>query len=181
MSAWFSYDALRIPIGFKAYSARDVKYPKKTNESMTTTFESALVQPKRLDRLFIDCSRDWQVVIALEIRDSRARIDAQRAGDWTIIVACALQRGLDVRDDFVWKQITIGVDRPIVVVIGLQWIVAVSGIPVAPVQKIISRRYENDRVTMIVPPVMVMPLVPMTAGRFVMTDVILLLAPLFVP
>jgi hypothetical protein len=32
---------------------------------------------------------------------------------------------------------------------------------------------------MIVPPVTVMPLVPMTAGRFVMTDVILLVAPLF--
>ena len=32
---------------------------------------------------------------------------------------------------------------------------------------------------MIVPPVTVMPLVPMTAGRFVMTDVILFVAPLF--
>ena len=81
MSAWFFYDALRIPIGFKAYSARDVKYPKKTNEPMTTTFESALVQPQRLDCLFIDCSRDWQAVIALEIRDSRPRVDAQRACD----------------------------------------------------------------------------------------------------
>jgi hypothetical protein len=81
MSAWFSYDALRIPIGFKAYSARDMKYPKKTNESRTTTFESALVQPQRLDCLFIDCSRDWQAVIALEIGDSRPRVDAQRARD----------------------------------------------------------------------------------------------------
>ena len=32
---------------------------------------------------------------------------------------------------------------------------------------------------MIVPPVTVMPLVPMTAGRFVMADVILLVVPLF--
>ena len=32
---------------------------------------------------------------------------------------------------------------------------------------------------MIVPPVTVMPLVPMTAGRFVMTDVILFVVPLF--
>jgi hypothetical protein len=81
MSAWFSYDALRIPIGFKAYSERDMKYPKKTNESMTTTFESALLQPQRLDGLFIDCSRHRQAVIALEIRDSRPRVDAQRPCD----------------------------------------------------------------------------------------------------
>ena len=79
MSAWFFYDALSTRIGFKAHSARDVKYPKKTNEPTTTTFESALVQPERLDCLFIDCSRHWQAVIALEIRDSRPRVDAQRA------------------------------------------------------------------------------------------------------
>ena len=42
-----------------------------------------------------------------------------------------------------------------------------------------SRCYENDGVTMIVPPVTVMRLVPMTAERFVMTDVILFVAPLF--
>ena len=98
----------------------------------------SLIQPQRFDCRLIDCSRDWQAVIALEIRDSRPRIDAQRAGDWTIIVACALQRGLDVRDYFVREQITVGVDRPIVVVIGLQWIVAIGWIPVAPVQEIIS-------------------------------------------
>ena len=75
-----------------------------------------LIQPQRFDCRLIYCSRDWQAVIALEIRDSRPRIDAQRAGDWTIIVACALQRGLNVRDYFVGEQITVGVDRPIVVV-----------------------------------------------------------------
>ena len=81
MSAWFSYNALRIPIGFKAYSLRDLTYPKRTNESMTAIFETALLQPQRLDCLFIDCSRDWQAVIALEIRDSRPRVDAQRPCD----------------------------------------------------------------------------------------------------
>ena len=81
MSAWLFYDALRILIGFKFIQQWDMKYPKKTNESMTTTFESALVQPKRLDCLFIDRSRDWQAVIALEIRDSGPRVNAQRACD----------------------------------------------------------------------------------------------------
>src|SRR4029077_5718101 len=75
--------------------------------------------------------------------------------------------------------VTVRVDRPIVVVVVLRWIVAISRIPVAPIQEIISGCYKNDRVTMIVPPVSIMPLVPVTAGRFVMADVILLVVPLF--
>src|SRR5207247_7700104 len=38
-------------------------------------------------------------------------------------------------------------------------------VPIAPVQKIISGANENDRVTMTVPPVPIMPLVTMTAQR----------------
>ena len=91
-----------------------------------------------------------------------------------------MQRCLDVRNYFVREQITVSVDRPIVVVIGLQWIVTIGWIPVAPVQEIISGGYENDGLTMIVSPVSIMPLVPVTAERFVMTDVILLVVPLFV-
>src|ERR1043166_2474342 len=122
-----------------------------------------LVQPERFDCLFIDCSRDCQAVIALEIRDSRPRIDAQRACDRTIIVPCVLQGGLNVRDYFIREQITVGVDRTIVVVIGLQWIVAIRWIPVAPIQEIISGIYENDGLTMIVPPVTVLPPLLVTA------------------
>src|SRR4249920_845396 len=70
----------------------------------------SLVQPQRSDCRLIDCSRDWQAIIPLEIRDGRSRIDAQRACDWTIIVTCILQRSLDVPDDFVREQITVRVD-----------------------------------------------------------------------
>ena len=146
---------------------------------MPATLARALVQSQRFDCRFINCPRDRQAVIALEIRDGRSRVDAQRAGDWTIIVPCILQGGLDVRDHLVGEQITVRVDWPIVIVIGLQWIVAIGRIPVAPVQEIISRVNENDRLTMIVPPVSVMPLVPVTAERFVKADMILLVAPLF--
>src|SRR5207302_9265912 len=90
--------------------------------------------------------------------------------DWTKIVACVLQGCLDIRDHLVREQITVGVDRPIVVVIGLQWIVAIGWIPVASVKKVVSRGNENDGVTMIVPPVSIMPLVPVTAKRFVKAD-----------
>src|SRR5258708_31397416 len=72
-----------------------------------------------------------------------------------------------------------GVGRPIVVVIGLQWIVAIGWIPVAPVQEVIPGIYENDRVTMIVPPVTVMGLVPVTTECFVKAGTILFVAPLF--
>ena len=93
---------------------------------MTTTFESALLQPQRPDCLFVDCSRDWQAVIALEIRDSRPCVDTQRAGDSTKKVPCVLQGGLNVRDYFVGEQITVRVDRSIVIVVGLQWVVTIS-------------------------------------------------------
>src|SRR5438552_17026527 len=79
----------------------------------------SLVQAQRFDCRFIDCSRDWQTVIALEIRDSGPRVNAQGARYWSRIIARILQRGLDVLDYFVGKQITIRVDRPIVVVVGL--------------------------------------------------------------
>src|SRR5438552_2927387 len=141
---------------------------------------ASLIQPQRLDCCFVDCSGYGQAVIALEICEGRSRINAQRACDWSNVVACILQRSLDIRDHLVREQITVGVDRPIVIVVALQWIVAIGWIPVAPVQEIISSRYENDRVTMIVPPVAVMPLVPVTAERFVMADAILFVLPLFV-
>ena len=43
----------------------------------------------------------------------------------------------------------------------------------------ISGVYENDGLTMIVPPVSIMPLVPVTAERFVKADMILCVVPLF--
>jgi len=120
-----------------------------------------------------------QAVIALEIRDGRPRVDAQRAGDWTIIVACVLQRGLNVRDYFIGEQITVGVDGSIVIVIGLQRIVAIRWIPVAPVEKVITGVYENDGLTVIVPPVAIMPFMPVATEGIVKADVILFVVPFF--
>ncbi|PYY20839.1 MAG: hypothetical protein DMG62_21670 [Acidobacteria bacterium] len=34
-----------------------------------------LIQPERLDCRLIDCSRDWQALIALEVCEDRADID----------------------------------------------------------------------------------------------------------
>src|SRR5207247_132250 len=75
--------------------------------------------------------------------------------------------------------ITVSVDRPIVIVIAVQRIVAIGWIPVASIQKIVSGGNENDRVTMIVPPISVMPLVPVTTERFVKADIVLLVVRFF--
>jgi hypothetical protein len=69
------------PNWIQSLFSKGYEVSQKTNESMTTTLESALVQPQRLDCLFIDCARNRQAVIALEIRDSRPRVDAQRPCD----------------------------------------------------------------------------------------------------
>src|SRR5207249_9026394 len=141
--------------------------------------ESLLVQSQRLDRRLVDCSRNRQTVVALEIGEGRSGINAQRTRYFSIIIARILQGGLDVCDHFVGEQITISVDWPIVIVVALQWIISIRWIPVAPVQEIISSADENDGITMIVPPVSVMPLVPVTAERIVIADVIMFVAPFF--
>src|SRR5215468_5619959 len=70
-----------------------------------------LVQAQRLDCRFVNCARDGQVVIALEVGQGRSRVNAQRARYFSIIISCILQGGLDVRDHLVWEQITVSVDR----------------------------------------------------------------------
>src|SRR5207247_11466959 len=106
-----------------------------------------------------------QDLIALEIVKRPSPVTAHRARNRTGIVASILQRGLNVCDHLVRKQIAVGVNRAVVIVIALQWIVTPGRVPIASVQKIISGGNENDRVTMTVPPVPIMPLVPITAQR----------------
>ena len=73
-----------------------------------------------------------------------------------------MQGDLDVRDHLVGKQITVSVDRPVVIVIAVERIVTKGRIPVASVQEIVSGGNEYDRVAMIMPPVAITPLVAMT-------------------
>src|SRR6266478_6304880 len=138
-----------------------------------------LVQSQRFDCPFVNCSGNRQAVIALEVRQARPRVNAQRTRNFSIIIACILQSGLDIGDYLIWEQITVSVDRPIVVVIALQWIIAPCRIPIASVQEIISGGNENDGVTMVVPPVSVVPLVPVTTERLVKADIVVLVMRFF--
>src|SRR5438874_7243322 len=133
-----------------------------------------LVQSQRFDSPFVNCAGNLQAVIALEVRQGRSRVNAQRTRYFSIIIPCILQSGLDIRDHFIREQITVSVDGAIIVIIALQWIVAPRRIPVASVQEIAAGGNENDGVTMIVPPVSVMPLVPVTTERLVKADIVLL-------
>ena len=72
---------------------------------------------------------------------------------------------MNVRDHLVGEQITIGVDWPIVIVIAVKRIITVSWVPIARVQEIISAGDENDVVTMLPPPIAIMPFVLITTER----------------
>jgi hypothetical protein len=72
---------------------------------------------------------------------------------------------LNVRDHLVGQEITIGVDRPIVIVIVIKRIITISRVPIAGVEEIISAGDENDAITMLPPPVTIMPVVPITTER----------------
>ena len=93
--------------------------PQPNETIYAATLAKALVQPQRFDCRFVNCPRDRQAVIALEVRQGRSRVNAQRARYFSIIIPCILQGGLDVPDHLVWEQITVGVDWPIVIVIAV--------------------------------------------------------------
>src|SRR5205823_12171744 len=78
------------------------------------------------------------------------------------VVARILQSDLNAGDYLVGQQITVCVDRPIIVVVTIKWIIAPSGIPIARIQKIISTGDKNDGVAMLPPPIAIVPFVPIT-------------------
>src|SRR5256885_4609113 len=60
-----------------------------------------LVQSQRFDSPFVNCAGNLQAVIALEVRQGRSRVNAQRTRYFSIIIPCILQSGLDIRDHFI--------------------------------------------------------------------------------
>src|ERR1051326_676190 len=171
-----SYDALRIATGFKLVNdgAASPNGAQRRGYRVYVLMRFVLVKSKRLDSRFVNCSGHRQAVIALEVRQSRSRVNAQRTGNFSVIIPCILQGGLDIGDYFIREQITVSVDGPVIVVIALQRIIAPRWIPVASVEKIVSRSNEHDGVTMTVPPVSIVPLGPVTAECLVKADLILL-------
>src|SRR5439155_13454291 len=104
----------------------------------------ALIQSKRLDRWLVDRSRNKQTLITLIIRQGGTRLYAERTGNRTAVVTRLLQCHLNIHNYLVGKQITVSVDRPVVIVIAVERIVTPGRIPIASIEKIVCGVHEND-------------------------------------
>ena len=122
-----------------------------------------LIQPKRLDCGLVDRSGNEQTLVALIIRQGRSRLYVERAGYRTKVVTGILQHYLNIRDDLIGQQIAVSIDRSVLIVIIVARIIAPGWIPIASVQKVISPTNQNDGVTMLSPPIAIVPFVPMTS------------------
>lgn len=96
------------------------------------------------------------------IRDCRTGIGAKNPIDRSIVITLVIQLGLDICDDFVWRQIVVAVDRTIVRIIGVR-IVSPRRIPISRIkvkrERLRIDRYENDSVaTTVLPPTAIVPL-----------------------
>jgi len=141
--------------------------------------QRSLIQSERLDCRLINCSGNEQAVITLKIGKGRSRLYVKRTGYWAAVVARLLQCHLNVRDDLIRQEITVSVNRSVVIVIIIERIVAPGRIPIASIQEIISTAYENDVGAMLPPPVAIVPFVPMRTQRIPVAEPIV--SALFIP
>src|SRR6266567_4299918 len=123
----------------------------------------ALIQSQRLDCRLVNCSGNQQALVTLIVRKGRSRLYVERAGYWTGVVTRILQHRLNICDDLIGQQIAVSVDRSVLIVIIIARIIAPGWIPIASVQKVISPANQNDGVTMLSPPIAIVPFVLMTS------------------
>src|SRR5438874_7733508 len=120
-----------------------------------------LNQPERLNSRFINCRRDSEPLIGLVICDCRLGIGAENPVDRPGIISLVVQFDLNVCDDFVWRQIVIAIDRPIVGIISVG-VVSPGRIPIARIkvewERLGKDGNENDPVAMVFPPTATVPL-----------------------
>src|SRR5436190_18155240 len=76
-----------------------------------------LIQAQRFDSGLIDCACNRQAVLALEIRKSGSRLNAQGSRDRTKVKPGVLKGDLHISDHFIGQQITVRVNRAVVIVI----------------------------------------------------------------
>ena len=101
-------------------------------------------------------------MVDLVIRDCLTRVRAKDPINRPTVITFVVQLGLNICDDFVWRQIVVAVDRTIVRIIRVR-IVSPRRIPISRTKVEWERlgidRYENDSVaTMVPPPAAIVPL-----------------------
>jgi len=136
-----------------------------------------LIQAQRFDSGLIDCTCNRQAVFALEIGKSGSRLNVQGSRDRTKVKPGVLKGDLHIGDHLIGQQITVRVNRAIVIVIVVERIIAPGWIPVTRIQKIISAVNKNDGRAISPPPIVVMPFVPVTAECVGIAEVIIPPAP----
>src|ERR1700680_2386456 len=77
-----------------------------------------------------------------------------------MVVALRVQRGLNICDHLIGRQIVVGVNGAIIWVVGVSRIVTPRRIPIAGIPKIPATADQNDAVGIVVPPALIVPLVP---------------------
>jgi len=97
-------------------------------------------------------------VVALIVGQCLARNRSERAVYLTVVIAPRLQRGLNICDDLIGRQIVVGVNRAIIWVVRKGRIVTPGRTPIAGIPKILATADQNDAVVIAVPPTLIVPL-----------------------
>src|SRR4030095_6558275 len=118
---------------------------------------SRLRHSQRLERWLINRLSRVETVVALIVTQSRAGDRSEQAIYLALIITLCLQRGLNICDYLIERQIVISVDRTIIWVVGDSRIVTPRRIPVARTPKIPATVNQNDTIVVIVPPGLIVP------------------------
>src|SRR6266446_2115981 len=107
-------------------------------------------------------------MVALVVRDSRAREGPKQTVHFAVIISLLLQCRLHIGNHLIGRQIVIAVDRSVIWIIRVAGIVAPSWIPEPEVPVIPSPTDEYDATVMVSPPNPVVPLGPVSPEGLVM-------------
>ena len=77
-----------------------------------------------------------------------------------MVITLRLQRGLNICDHLIGRQIVVGVNRAIIWVIGDSRIVTPRRKPIARIPKIPATADQNNAVVVVVPPALIVPFAP---------------------
>src|ERR1700680_1635170 len=116
-------------------------------------------------------------MVALVIRDGRARERSEQAVHVAVIMSLLLQCRLHVGYYLIGRQIVIPVDRSVIWIIRVAGIVAPGRVPKSVVPIIISSTEESDAIVMPSPPTSVVPLGPVSPEGLVILALPILTAP----
>src|SRR5947207_1137637 len=128
-------------------------------------------QPQCRNRCCIDNCGDLQAVILLISSYCRSCRAAERAADPAAVITKLLESALYVRDHLIRQQITISVNRAIVIVILVGRIVTPGRAPITRVPIIIAASDKNDGCKMAFPPTAIVPCVAVPAKSLRVTRI----------